>query len=105
VLRVLKYRLRALLLPAIFLAVTWYFGWNVIHGKSGLQAQQGERAQLLQAQQEYAKAELLRAQWQTRIANLSGQSIQLDTLNQQAREVLNLADPSDLVVDLPPAKN
>jgi hypothetical protein len=26
-------------------------------------------------------------------------------LNEQAREVLNLADPNDLVVDLPPAKN
>ncbi len=104
-LRALKYRLRALLPPAIFLAVTWYFGWNAIHGKSGLQAQQGQRAQLLQAQQDYAKAELLRQQWQTRIADLAGQSIEPDMLNEQAREVLNLANPNDLVADLPAAKS
>jgi len=104
-LRAVKYRLRALLPPAIFLAITWYFGWNAIHGKSGLQAQQAQRAQLLQAQQEYAKAELLRTQWQTRIADLSGQSIEPDMLNEQARQVLNLANPSDLVVDLAPGKS
>jgi cell division protein FtsB len=104
-LRALKYRLRALLPPAIFLAITWYFGWNAIHGKSGLQAQQGQRAELLQAQQDYDKAELLRTQWQTRIADLSGQSIEPDTLSEQAREVLNLADPNDLVVDFGSTKS
>ena len=104
-LRAVKYRLRALLPPAIFLAITWYFGWNAIHGKSGLQAQQVQRAQLQQAQQEYAKAELLRTQWQTRIADLSGQSIEPDMLNEQARQVLNLANPSDLVVNLAPGKS
>jgi cell division protein FtsB len=103
--RVLKYRLRALLPPAIFLAITWYFGWNAIHGQSGLQAQQVQRAQLLQAQQDYAKAELLRLQWQTRVADLSGQAIEPDMLDEQAREVLNLAHPDDLVVDLPPVKS
>jgi cell division protein FtsB len=105
VLRALKYRLRALLPPAIFLAITGYFGWNAIHGKSGLQAQQLQRAQLLQAQQDYAQAALLRQQWQTRVADLSGQSIEPDMLNEQAREVLNLAQPSDLVADLSPLKS
>ena len=90
-LRALKHRLRGLLPPAIFMAVTWYFGWNAIYGKDGLQAQQGQRAVLLQAQHDYAKAELLRTQWQTRIADLSGQSITPDMLDEQAREVLNLA--------------
>jgi cell division protein FtsB len=104
-LRAIKYRLRALLPPAIFLAITWYFGWNAIHGKSGLQAQQGQRAELQQAQQDYAKAELQRGQWQTRIADLSGQSIEPDMLDEQARQVLNLAHPNDLVIDLPPAKS
>jgi cell division protein FtsB len=104
-LRALKHRVRALLPPAIFLAITWYFGWSAIHGKNGLQAQQGQRAQLLQAQQDYAKAEQLREQWQTRISDLSTQSIEPDMLNEQAREVLNLANPSDLVVTLPPPKS
>lgn len=104
-LRVLKYRLRALLPPAVFLAITWYFGWNAIHGKSGLEAQQAQQAQLRQAQQDYAKAELLRTQWQTRIADLSGQSIEQDMLDEQARQVLNLANPNDLVVTLAPPKS
>ncbi len=102
-LRIVKHRLYAMAPPAIFLAITYYFGWNAIHGKSGLDAQQAQRAQLL------AKAQLgicskagiaQRAQWQTRIADLSGQSIEPDMLNEQARQVLNLADPNDLVIDL-----
>ncbi len=104
-LRAIKYRLRALLPPAIFLAITWYFGWNTIHGKSGLQAQQVQRAELLQAQQDYASVDAQRGQWETRIADLSGQSINADMLDEQSREVLNLANPDDLVVDLSQSKN
>ena len=39
--------------PAIFLAITYYFGWNAIHGKSGLEAQTIQRAELAKAQQGY----------------------------------------------------
>jgi len=105
VLRALKTRLRALAPPAVFLAITYYFGWNAIHGKSGLEAQQVQRAELLQAQQNFAQADAQRAQWETRIAALSGQAIAPDMLDGQARQILNLANPGDLVIDFGHARN
>ena len=99
-LRSVKTRIRAVAPPAIFLAITYYFGWNAIHGKSGLESQVAQRAELAQAQQSFAKADSDRLRWETRIADLSGQSIAPDMLDAQARQVLNLADPNDLVIDL-----
>ncbi len=100
-LRELKRRLVAMVPPVIFLAITGYFAWNSVHGARGLEAQQSERRQLAQAQQNFSAVDALRAQWETRIADLGGPAIAPDMLDQQARKVLNLADPADLVVDIP----
>ncbi|MCB5945204.1 septum formation initiator family protein [Acidocella sp. KAb 2-4] len=96
----IKYRLRGFIAPAILLGITYYFGWNAVHGKSGLEAQQAQKAQLAQAQAQYQAVHEQRQMWQTKIADLSGQSIHRDMLEEQAREVLNLADPGDIVIDL-----
>ena len=98
--RFIKYRLRAIIAPAVFLGITYYFGWNAVHGKSGLEAQQVQKAELTQATAQYQAVHTERQAWQTKIADLSGQSIHQDMLDEQAREVLNLADPSDIVIDL-----
>jgi cell division protein FtsB len=99
VLRALKHRLRALAPPAIFLAITYYFGWNAIHGKSGLEAQQQQRAELAQVQHSFNAVDAQRVQWETRINDLSAQAIDPDMLDGQARQILNLANPGDLVIE------
>ena len=104
-LRAIKYRLRSYLPPAIFLAISGYFGWNAMHGKSGLEAQNVQIAELAQAQQAFSAADAERQQWEVRIADLSGRSISQDMLDGQARKVLNLANPNDLVIDLPQNKS
>ncbi len=104
-LRAIKHRLRIILPPAVFFAITWYFGWNALHGKSGLEAQNVQKAELAQANQAFATADAARQQWETRIADLSGRSISPDMLDGQARKVLNLADPNDLVINLSQNKN
>lgn len=101
-LREIKNRLRGLVVPAIFLSLTYYFGWNAVHGKSGLEAQASERLVLQQQQQQADKIHRQLVLWQTKVAALSNQTVEPDMLNEEAREVLNLADPNDLVVDLPP---
>ena len=101
-LRALKRRLFAALPPVIFLAITYYFGWNAIHGKSGLEAQAAQRAELAQATQQFTVIDAQRLQWEAQIAALSGQTIDGDMLDDQARQVLNLANPGDLVIDLSP---
>ncbi len=101
-LREIKRRLMALVPPAIFLAITWYFAWGALHGARGLEAQAAERAQLAKAQQDFAAVDAARAQWETRVAALGDKSIAPDMLDAEARQVLNLSDPADLVVKLPP---
>jgi cell division protein FtsB len=101
VLRDIKNRLRAMIPPVIFLAITWYFGWNALHGTRGMEAQRVQRAELAKATQEFAAIDAQRAQWETRVATLNAGSIAGDMLDNEARVVLNLADPADLVVQLP----
>jgi cell division protein FtsB len=86
----------------IFLAITWYFGWNALHGTRGLEAQSAERSQLTRAQEDFATVDATRATWETRVTALGGPSIAPDMLDEEARKVLNLSDPSDLVVKLSP---
>jgi len=102
-LRELKRRLLGAVPPAIFLAITFYFCWNAVHGSRGLDAQGAERAELIQANAQYTAVDGQRVNWETKIADLSGQSIAPDMLDGQLRQVLNLADPADLVVELPAA--
>jgi cell division protein FtsB len=104
VLRAIRNRIRAIAPPVIFLALTYYFGWNAVHGKSGLEAQRVQQEELTQATARFQAAEAERTAWQTKITDLNGQSIQPDMLDEQAREVLNLANPQDLVIDLQPQK-
>ena len=103
-LRAIRNRLRAIAPPVVFLAITYYFGWNAVHGKSGWEAQRVQQEELAQATARYKAVEAQKTAWATRIADLSGQSIQRDMLDEQAREVLNLANPQDLVIELGPPK-
>lgn len=103
-LRALRHRLEEAALPAIFLVLTGYFGWNAVHGPGGLQAQAGQEAALARAQTAFAGVDATRAQWEARIAALAGPQIAPDMLDAQARRVLNLADPDDYVVDLNASK-
>ncbi len=100
-LKAAKYRLRAVLPPALFLAITGYFAWNAVHGSRGLEAQAAERVQLASAQADFAKQDALRGQWEMKISSLADKSVARDMLDDQARAVLNLASPSDIVVPLP----
>ena len=104
-LRAIKNQLRRLVVPAVFLALTYYFGWNAVHGKSGLEAQAAQRQQLQAAQSQEDAVHQRLLLWQTKVAALSGQNIDPDMLDEEAREVLNLANPDDLVIELPSQKS
>jgi len=100
--REMKRRLKASVAPLIFLSLVGYFGWNAVQGDHGLVAY-AERQQLYaQAQAEQAKAEAEREAWERRVAGLRSRHIDADTLDEQARAMLNLADPGDIIVSYGP---
>ncbi|MDR3533012.1 MAG: septum formation initiator family protein [Rhodopila sp.] len=98
--RELKRRGRIMIAPAIFLAITGYFGWNATQGDRGLVAY-AQRQELLRqviADQDAAKSE--REGWETRVSGLRARHLDPDTLDERARAMLNLADPSEVIVKL-----
>ena len=101
-LRELKRRARLMLAPAIFLAITAYFGWNATQGDRGLvaYAQRQELLRQVVADQQAAKTE--RDGWEIRVSGLRARHLDPDTLDERARAMLNLADPNDIIVKLGP---
>jgi cell division protein FtsB len=96
----LKRRAQMMIAPAIFVAITGYFGWNATQGAHGLVAK-AQREDLLKqvvADQDAAKAE--RDGWETRVSGLRASHLDPDTLDERARAMLNLADPSEVIVKL-----
>jgi cell division protein FtsB len=94
----IKRKVRAAVPPLIFLALAGYFGWNATRGDRGLVAQQQDRLDLKSAQVQLAKANEEVQQWTNRIQGIGGRVLDLDALDTQARRMLNLVDPRDLVV-------
>jgi cell division protein FtsB len=100
--RELKRRTRMMVAPTVFLAITGYFGWNATQGDRGLvaYAQRQELLRQVVAEQEAAKVE--RDGWSTRVAGLRARHLDPDTLDERARAMLNLAEPSDVIVKFGP---
>lgn len=99
--RAIKRRVRASAAPLFFLALVGYFGWNATRGDHGL-VSFSERTKLLaHARADLADAEATRAAWARRARGLQAEHIEADTLDEQARAMLNLSDPDDVVVMYP----
>lgn len=93
-----KRRTNAVLAPLFFLTVAAYFGWNVTQGNHGLVANAQRQDLLRQVQSDNASARAERDGWTRRIAGLEASHLDPDTLDERARAMLNLADPTDVVV-------
>jgi cell division protein FtsB len=95
----------AMIAPTLFLSVTGYFAWNATRGDHGLKTYAIRQTQLMTAQKELAVAQTERDAWETRVAGLRLNHIDPDTLDQQARAMLNLANPDEIVVPYGPGKD
>jgi cell division protein FtsB len=93
-----KRRAKAAVAPLIFLALVGYFGHNAVRGNHGLVAYAQRQELLAQAQAEQAKALAERDAWERRVAGLRARHIDADALDERSRAMLNLADPSEVIV-------
>jgi cell division protein FtsB len=105
IMRAVKRTLIGLIAPTVFLLLTGYFAWNATRGDHGLKTYAIRQKQLVSAQQELASAEAERDVWENRVNGLRDRHIDPDTLDERSRAMLNLADPSDIVVPYGPGKN
>jgi cell division protein FtsB len=100
--RGLKRRAQSVLAPVLFLSLVVYFGWNATNGDRGLVAYAKRIELLKQAQADLARAEAERAMWERRVAGLRSNHLDRDTLDERSRAMLNLADPSEIIVPYAP---
>ena len=100
--RDMKRRGKAALPPTIFVAITAYFAWNATQGDRGLMAYAHRQELLHQVLDEQAASKAERDGWEIRVNGLRPRHLNPDTLDERARAMLNLADPSDVIVKLGP---
>ena len=96
--RELKKRAKAAVPPLMLLAVAGYFGWNATQGDHGLQsyARQHEQLRLAQGELDHVNTEV--EMWERRVTGLRNTRLDPDTLDERARAMLNLAQPTEVVV-------
>ena len=96
--RRLKNFARGIAAPTLFLSLVAYFSWNATQGDRGLQSYALRQAQLKQVQAELKRVESDRDTLERRVAGLRNQRLDADTLDERARAMLNVAEPTDIVL-------
>jgi cell division protein FtsB len=100
--REIRRQLRSAAVPAFLLALTAVFAWQATQGAHGLIMRERRKADLVQAEANLAAAKAERDKWQRKVAGLTPSHLDRDALDQRARELLNLADPGEIVVQYGP---
>lgn len=96
--RRIKLFLRSLVAPTLFLSLVGYFGWSATQGDRGLQSYALRQVQLKQVQADLRRTETDRDNLERRVAGLRKQRLDPDTLDERARAMLNVAEPTDIVM-------
>jgi cell division protein FtsB len=95
--RTIRRKLREAAAPAVFVALVAYFLWGATQGDRGLEASPQRQEELAAARADQARAEAEVAMWERRIEALRTR-IDTDALDERARAMLNLSDPTDIIV-------
>ena len=75
-----------------------YFGVNAYTGNHGLRAREQIDQRIAHLTDDLAEANAERTMWERRIKLLKSDSVDPDMLDERARELLDYADPHDLVL-------
>ena len=99
---VVRTRFRRFAYPVILYLVSGgiggYFVWHAINGDRGLKVSDEYQKSITMLKVELATTKASRAQWEQRIALMSGEAIDRDLLEEESRTLLGRVDKSDLVI-------
>ncbi|PWE17832.1 hypothetical protein DDZ18_05855 [Marinicauda salina] len=95
-------RLKGFLAPAIWAVVISYLGYHALHGEQGYLNYVVVKGRIAEAEAELAAVRAERAALEDRVARLSpsGDGLDLDYVEERAREVLNFAHPDEIIVKI-----
>jgi cell division protein FtsB len=100
--RAFRRQVKSAAIPACLLGLTAIFAWQATQGGHGLIMRERRKAQLAQAEANLTAAKAERDIWVRKVAGLTPSHLDKDALDQRARELLNLADPNEVVVQYGP---
>jgi cell division protein FtsB len=96
--REIRRQIKAAAIPACLLTLTGIFAWQATQGDHGLIMRERRKTELAQAEANLKAAKVERDTWERKVAGLTASHLDKDALDQRARELLNLADPTEIVV-------
>ncbi|MDH3230653.1 MAG: septum formation initiator family protein [Alphaproteobacteria bacterium] len=99
--RELRRQARQIVVSLLGISVIGYFAFHAIEGEHGLRSYFAvkHRIELAHAERDAARAE--RSVIERRVSALRPTSLDLDMLDERARQVLNLVHEEDFVIQLP----
>jgi cell division protein FtsB len=97
-------RLRAAVLPVVFLAACGYFVWHAVHGERGLLAKDARVGQIAEAIAERDRVRMELAAMERRVAGLRGDRLDRDQLDERARQLLNMVGQHEIVIPYGPER-
>jgi cell division protein FtsB len=101
-LREIRRQLKSAAIPTFLFGMTAIFAWQATQGAHGLITRERRKTELAQAEANLAAARAERDMWQRKVAGLTPSHLDRDALDQRARELLNLAEPNEIVVQYGP---
>ncbi len=97
-------KLRAMVLPSLFLACCGYFVWHAIHGERGLIAKEERTQQIAEATVERERVLSDLAAMERRVQGLRGELLDRDQLDERARQLLNMVGKDEIVIPYGPER-
>ncbi|MBR4127077.1 MAG: septum formation initiator family protein [Alphaproteobacteria bacterium] len=94
----IRRRMRHLVAPLFWLVLTVYFGYHAVNGERGLRRLFELKQEIQIASQVAEEIALRRAEMEKKVRQLSPQSIDVDTLEESARTLLNMGQEGDYVI-------
>lgn len=101
-LREIRRQLKSAAMPAFLLGLTAIFAWQATQGAHGLIMRERRKTELAQAEANLVAAKAERDMWQRKVDGLTPSHLDRDALDQRARELLNLAEPNEIIVQYGP---
>jgi cell division protein FtsB len=106
---VIRSHIRKLVLTAAFYAfaaaTVGYFTWHAQHGDRGLKAKSSYKIRIAELNRELELLKRERTDWERRVGQMRGESLDRDLLDEQSRRLLNHAHRNDLIVILDPRRS
>ena len=94
----IRRRMRHLVAPLFWLVLTVYFGYHAVNGERGLRRLFELKQEIQIASQVAEEVAMRRAEMEKKVRQLSPQSIDVDTLEESARTLLNMGQDGDYVI-------